>query len=332
MTDPTDRTLADDDLVSAYLDAEVDETERARVEQDPALRARAAELAAGRDALATRPEPPPGAADLSVLGALAVFDDLAGEQAAGEPSSVAGDLAGDAPTAAVVDLAQRRHRRRGLIIGAAAAAAAIVVAIPVISRLGGGSSTEQFAAVGTAINDDASVSESVGGGADASADAQRSAGQPPTTTAPGADAGAINDGAQTDAEAAEAPTPTTTAPRTATGSGTATAAYTGDLGDLDSPEDVSSAVTTPASTTTSAAGSPSLLTVEPPDAAVDVDSCAGTVSASDSSLGTLVRSAAATYQGTDVWVLLYGGTADAPAQVVVASRATCTVLLQRPIS
>ncbi|MEZ5133736.1 MAG: hypothetical protein R2699_01395 [Acidimicrobiales bacterium] len=30
MTDPTDRTLADDDLVSAYLDAEVDETERPR--------------------------------------------------------------------------------------------------------------------------------------------------------------------------------------------------------------------------------------------------------------------------------------------------------------
>lgn len=332
MTDPTDRTLADDDLVSAYLDAEVDETERARVEQDPALRARAAELAAAREALAVRPIPPPGAADRAVLGALAAFDGLAGAPAAGEPSRATGDDAGNAGTAPVVDLAQRRRRRRGLVIGAAAAAAAIVVAIPVVSRLGGGGSTEQFAAVGTAIDDDASVSESVAGGADAGADPQRSAGQPPTTTAPGADGGAIDDSSRTDAEASEAPAPTTTAPRSGSGSGTATAAYTGDLGDLDSPEDVSSAVATPASTTTSAAGSPSLLTVEPPAAAVDVDSCAGAVSASDPSLGTLVRSAAATYQGTDVWVLLYGGTVDAPAQVVVASRASCAVLLQRPIA
>ena len=57
MTDPTPSPDALDELVSAVLDGEADAAERARVESDPALRARLAELRAVRDKVAAEVAP-----------------------------------------------------------------------------------------------------------------------------------------------------------------------------------------------------------------------------------------------------------------------------------
>ena len=105
----------EDDLISAYLDGETDPADAARIESDPRARARAAELAAARAAVA-EPVPPLAPAERDRLRAAAL------------------DAAAAAP-AAVRSISAARRPRRGAFIPVAAAAGIAAVVLGVMAVL-----------------------------------------------------------------------------------------------------------------------------------------------------------------------------------------------------
>jgi hypothetical protein len=112
----TDQPPSDlDELVSAYLDGEATPEEVARVDADPALSARVAELGAVARAVAAPVPPPPASVrDAAIARALAA--------------------------ATTVDLgAERRRRSRtGLWVASVAAAVlAVLIAVPLVARIAG---------------------------------------------------------------------------------------------------------------------------------------------------------------------------------------------------
>ncbi len=123
-------TPTDDELVSSYLDGEATFDEVARVESDPPLRARAAEMQAARDLVATPVRSLQGSDLERVIGA------------ALEASATSDD---------VIDLrleAVRRQRFRQRLVAVAAAVVVLVVAVPTLLALdsfGDGDDTDSFA-------------------------------------------------------------------------------------------------------------------------------------------------------------------------------------------
>src|SRR4051812_35944702 len=111
--------VTDDELASAYLDGEVSDAERARVEHDPALLARVDRMRAARDALASAPldQPDEAARDAAIRAAIIGSD------------------------ATVIDLRRERVRRGVRIASIAAAVMVVVGAAGVLIRLAGDSSS-----------------------------------------------------------------------------------------------------------------------------------------------------------------------------------------------
>ncbi|HSL56296.1 MAG TPA: zf-HC2 domain-containing protein, partial [Acidimicrobiales bacterium] len=95
----------DDELVSAYLDGEASDDERARVEGDPVLVARVAELRAAAAAVAAPVDP------LDEVTRRRLID---ASLAAGAPVAAAGSVA--PPAAPVVELANRRRRPAAWVV------------------------------------------------------------------------------------------------------------------------------------------------------------------------------------------------------------------------
>lgn len=141
-------TPSDDELVSSYLDGEATFDEAARVEGDPALRARAEEMRAARDLVAT-PVDPLRAGDLdrllgAALDASTTNDDVLDLRAA----------------------AGRRPQLRHGLIAAAAAVLVLVVAVPTLLALGSfgdGDDAENFA-TGADAGDDRGAGDSADSG------------------------------------------------------------------------------------------------------------------------------------------------------------------------
>jgi hypothetical protein len=160
-----------DELLQAYLDDEVTEAERARVESalaaDPVLAARAADIRALKDRLAALPSAPADAdRDAQIARALA---------------------------AAVVDLDAARHsRRRPVVVGAAAVAAALLLLAAVVGLVREDGSDE--------LADPSAVS----GGSEASTVAVENAGDPESgvVSADAADLEPGEERIEADAEAA----------------------------------------------------------------------------------------------------------------------------------
>src|SRR5690349_6571253 len=119
MTEPTPRP--DDELVSAVLDGEATADERARVEADPAARARLAELTTVRDRVAAPVTVPADARERAISAALGAFDQASSPAAAPE--------SGPATSGPPDQLAARRARRSGSGGRYLAAAAAVVVVL-----------------------------------------------------------------------------------------------------------------------------------------------------------------------------------------------------------
>lgn len=152
----TDDRLPDDELVSAYLDGEVGDDERRRVESDPVLRARARELRAAAEAVASP------VTTLDEVTARRLVD-AALAAAAGEPP------VGAAPTAS--------RRRRPLAW--AGAAAAVVVGLVLVSVLPDGGTGGDLALTDRADDEVTTLDaepevgaapEALDGGADAAGD------------------------------------------------------------------------------------------------------------------------------------------------------------------
>ena len=163
MTDPT---LPDDELVSAYLDGEVTADERARVEGDPILMARAETLARARDLL-RRPveQPSPVEVDRAVAAALA------------------------SPAPAPVTVRRLRQRRLAPAwLSVAALVVALLVAVPLLADLGrdGGDDQDETTALGDEEADTSGAGQ--GGEAGGSADMTLEAAAPGVV-----DLGAIDD-------------------------------------------------------------------------------------------------------------------------------------------
>jgi hypothetical protein len=136
---PESTTPAEDELVSAVVDGEATEAERAAVEADPRLAARRRVFDSTRVALTVEPIDP-AARDRAIRAA--VEDATSAEPRTGaEPESDT-----------VVALAWERRRRRIATIVAIAAAVLIVVPLVAITLIGGGRDVD-FAATS---NDDAS--------------------------------------------------------------------------------------------------------------------------------------------------------------------------------
>jgi negative regulator of sigma E activity len=128
MTEPRDFDL-DPDMLSGYLDDELDDPERAAVEarlaESAEWRAELDDVRTARSAVRGLPsrEAPPGFWD-AVLATVAAADS--------GPVAVA-EMVAAAPAAPPIDLATRRARqRRAWIVGAAAAVVALVTAVVVV--------------------------------------------------------------------------------------------------------------------------------------------------------------------------------------------------------
>lgn len=182
MTDATPRP--DDELVSAVLDGEATDDERARVEADPAARRRLAELAAVRDLVAAPVPVPAGARDRAVAAALAQFDLGAADA---DPGGV--DPAAPAIAAPVDELGARRARRDrsgrgGRFLAAAAAVVVAVLGAAAVLRAVNPASETSVASSGQAPTaDQAPLEADDSGGVLQSRGAEESAA---TTTAPDA--------------------------------------------------------------------------------------------------------------------------------------------------
>lgn len=122
------------DMLSGYLDGELDAAEVALVEQRLAesaeWRAELGEVREARSAVRDLPsrEAPPGFWD-------AVFAHVTADESADQGDDQSADeLAGESPLAPAIPLAPRRNRRRAWIASAAAAVIALVVAVVVVPR------------------------------------------------------------------------------------------------------------------------------------------------------------------------------------------------------
>jgi Putative zinc-finger len=118
-----------DELASAYLDGELDPADRARVEADAGLNARAAQLGEIRDLVAAPVAPlTPDRREGMIRAALATAE-------AEDTSDGTGGRGDQASTASVVPLASRRRPHRVLrVLGPVAAAAAAIGAIAFLGR------------------------------------------------------------------------------------------------------------------------------------------------------------------------------------------------------
>jgi hypothetical protein len=148
----------DDELVSAYLDGEVDDDERQRVESDPELRRRAEEL---------------GAAARAVAAPVAPLDEVTSRRLIDTAVAAASDPAPPAPD--VVGPPARRHRRPLAWAGAAAAVVVGLVLVGVLPDDGDG--------------DDVALTERSDDVATFEADREATAGDAAAEAAPGGDAG-----------------------------------------------------------------------------------------------------------------------------------------------
>jgi hypothetical protein len=109
-----------DEMVSAHLDGEATPAEVARIEADPALLARSAELRAVAAAVGRPVEPPPAdVRDRQIEAALAAFR---------RPDLAPVDLGAER------DL-RTRHRRRLWAVSVAAALLVALIAVPLLARL-----------------------------------------------------------------------------------------------------------------------------------------------------------------------------------------------------
>jgi hypothetical protein len=132
MSDPTDPRDSEslDELASAYVDGEATPDEVARVDADPTLLARVAELRTVAAAVAEPVDPPPAEVrDAHIAAALAAADEPA--ERTGAPADLAAERA-----------ERDRHRRRLVALSVAAAVLVAVIAVPLLARLGGGGDTE----------------------------------------------------------------------------------------------------------------------------------------------------------------------------------------------
>jgi hypothetical protein len=294
MTEP--ELFSDDEIVSAYLDGEATPTERARVENDPRLQARLAELRVAARAVGT-PHFFPDAPGRDELIARAV----AASGTVASPTSGGG--------ATVTDLGAARQRRTIVIaLSAAAAVLLVLIAAPLALR-------------------DRSGDEDLGAALEREADDQDTAGAPVVgedaesgdIDEPGPSEGNNDDGSATTL------TPPTTPPTTAAAApGERTPV---DLGEFASRADAQVAVTAAidGALAASAGDESSAFALAPGDAA-----CHESVVAGDQELGSLVYAATFGLPDGRHQVLLYelppGGAVNGTHRLYEVTVVDCAVV------
>lgn len=157
MTDPSHPDLPSDDLdqlVSAHLDGATTPEEAARIEADPAARARLAQLRGVRDALRTPTPVDAGARETAVAAALAAFDDER-------------DLA---PVTSLAEVAARRSPapRALRLVGIAAAVLLLAALVPLLTEVGGDDQDDVAGSAADALaeSDDAATADRSEGAGD----------------------------------------------------------------------------------------------------------------------------------------------------------------------
>lgn len=262
MTDDAPDPL--DELLSAYVDDTASADERAVVERDPTLVARAERLRQVIAAVRDVPAPSEDEREASILGALAAFDEFA--LGAARPGQPAIEVDHVATTATPYDVHQ--SRRRWSPAGWMAAAAALIVVVLGVGALGNGDDSNSDS---SASSDTAQSAALVP--ADGQSDEQESRAADTTaaaaaeTVAAAADAvaptlGEINGAASVDSSVADdAAGAATTSAATSSGGG--------DAGPVDAPP----ALTTDAELVEFVDGLPTDVAVAP--ATKGVPACAG---------------------------------------------------------
>ena len=135
----------DDELASAYLDADLTDVERARAEASPSVMATIDEYRRLRARLAAVQPASDKWRTSALRAAMSAFDESASQ-----------DVASAAPRAGVVDFSKRRQQQRWLV-GSAAAAVLLVVGFALANR--GGSDSKSISAAATTDLSRASKSE-----------------------------------------------------------------------------------------------------------------------------------------------------------------------------
>jgi len=157
-------TASEDELVSAVLDGEATEAERATVDADPRLRARRDEFSRIRDAAAVQ-APDRSVTDTTIARVLAETTD------ARSPATATG----------VVDLERARRRRR--LATALGAAAALVIVVPLLAiALASGDRDADLASTAESTTEDATADDAAS--LDASPSSTTRAGEQTEKTVP----------------------------------------------------------------------------------------------------------------------------------------------------
>lgn len=326
----------DDELVSAYLDGEVNEVERAHVEASADLLARVEAL---RSTVATfRAAPLPTSSP--ELREVTIAAALAAAATGTEPGSIAPadhlTAPGPGPIAPVVDLASRRRRPVLPFLVAAACAVVLLLGLSAVLSTRGRSSNDfnvAGAPVGTALSPTRQADEALASESSKTADA--AAGDPPapevaptSTTSPPL--------TSTSSPTSDPPVTTATNPAVRPNDSALAAAVSGrSLGSLGSPADVRRAVDLATGESDGVNGGVS--GGERPTEAATVDQiaaaqrCDAAVRSRDSEVGELAFAAAATYQGTPALVLRYRiapevGNANGTIRLHVVAADTCAPL------
>lgn len=311
----------DDDLVSAHLDGEAPPGLDARLAAEPALEARRAAFAQVADLVAAPATPPEATREAALAAALEVYDREIAPAAAATAAPVApvappGAATSPAPPTAaagpgspagatVTDLAARRRGRALPFLAAAAAVVILVAGIGVALRRSTTTDTTASTAAGsvdqrgdrsssTARDKGSEQNAATADDGPAAPSAPSAASRAPTTTVAGASSGA-----------------TSASPTPGPGSAGAVASF-GDLGALATPDQLRRAVQRAGAT--DAAGGPAPSTAPTTATAgtrgqIDQQrlaaACDALVPAVYPPIGTLTATGTATYQGTDVVLLVY---------------------------
>jgi len=352
----TDAPLSpdDDEIVSAYLDGEATVEERALVEADPRLRARADELR--RNATSIRDEPgpaaPTGGLDAMLTAAMAaaaevlpVDTDARSTSSHEAPSARTEATADSVAPSKLADVIKLERKRPPKTLAILSAAAAVVVVLGVLggvlraSRTSTSSDSATMAAAplstsSTIVPSAARAGESpTSGGGNKTATPDLPTGAPLSTTT------AMSPNSTT----IPLPPPTVSAP-TVGGSDELVSTYRGhNLGPLLSGADVRAAVanrrsataptTTPPTTRPGDSGAPNSNGNETDiaEVAARLTACDRTVRGTDRELGDAVYSATGTFAGTPALVILYAisadvGNANGVNRLYTVHRDTCAVL------
>lgn len=347
----------DDEFVSAHLDGEASPHEVARVQADPAARARLAEFHAIQETIGRRVEVPEQVRERSIAAALEAFDLNVARP--GQHATVLGSVPAPPPIEPSpptlpylraanepADLAARRAQKRRVQLLSAAAAVVVVLLIAGAVRVGNRGTTTMADTASaparpttTTTGPPENVFAASGGSARSDSAGPSGAANAPTTTVVDSSVSAQGSAKEPTRVPSTPPGVPPTSAATAVAPSTAAIPVpstppspTTDLGNLNSPADLRRAVKNALPTTASTSSTTASTTGAAETNTAAMDTCDRALRLADTEIGSQILRVEAVYQGTSAFVLVYAidreqhPAANGGTRIYAVDRRTCAAL------